>query len=94
MSDSPNHKDYSNMNPSALAVVGRYRDSDVYLIEIGKNWYITFDKPTNQPFWLNALNKILVTHSNYQFTTEQGLEVDMEELRPVLKKINNIIELI
>lgn len=80
------------------ALVGKYKDQDIFLIQREPEYYLAFGRHTNQEYWLEALNRI-ARNKPKEFQFEVQLEsatmvIDMVDFRPILNNINGIVAIL
>jgi len=77
--------------------VGKYKGNEIYLIEKGNQYYISFGGENGHHYWLEALNRIIQKQPEYTFTAmaenDVELPVNMLELRPLIEEINRFIRI-
>jgi hypothetical protein len=80
------------------ANIGKYKETNMFLISEGGQYFISFGSPDLHHYWLTALNRILSERPDYKFkvriSEEDEIEVDMQEFAPILEKINELVDVI
>lgn len=74
--------------------VGMYKEREVYITEIGPDWYISFGQD-GYKYWLGAINNIIDNDLKSEITDETtGLEIKVNEIKPLVAEINNLRNLL
>jgi len=77
--------------------VGKYKEYEVYLIEKGGQYYISFGGENGHHYWLEAFNRIIEKQPEYKFTVMAENDVEfpanMLELKPLIEEINRFIRI-
>jgi hypothetical protein len=73
------------------AIVAKYKDKEVYLIEEEGKWYVAIESIAHR-YWLTALTNIVRENPNYEFIVGDGIKVEMKDFAPILEQINLLVK--
>jgi hypothetical protein len=74
--------------------IGTYKNIPIWLIYKENQYWLAFDSPDNQHYWIGAFNKMLEERPDHKFSVDINngeLGVSISELKPLLDEINRFI---